>query len=782
MKKACILTVAALHATTGYGAEDGSSMMIEEIIVTAEKRSASVQDVGIAISALDAQTIERLNARDIADLQGIVPNLVISEQGLGPSMTQLAIRGVSSQDPEKSFDPAVGTFIDGVYLGTSAYNLIHTFDLERIEVMRGPQGTLFGRNTTGGVIYALRSRPTGEFGVKAGIVVGSAERRDLKAVINTPKIGEHLAFKIAGYLEQDDGLYDNDTPGGPTGEKDRWSTSLAAEFTPTDTVDLLLTWDHAEDDSELSPYLPRGRSTPSPLPVDITETDPPVPATITAQFPADVACSVYGESYCAENDASSDLRANGPHFQDSEMDAITLNGTWAVSDGLQIDLIAGIRDAEEEVYIDFDGTPGTIFDVARLQEYEQSSLELRLASDFEGSWNFVVGGFWFESEYSLRQAIKLDLADVGAPVPPLALYINGNGDEDDHEAVTQALFAHVDYRFNDAWKLTLGGRVSWDEREIETRFYTSPLGPTADYQVTDGIPPGRTLTSSGSAKEDWTEFTPKVALTWEPRDTLMAYASWTRGYNAGGFSARAGTVPAVTTPFDPETIDAWEIGFKTDLLDRRLRLNAALFFNDYQDKQEEAIEPAPPPTFTSTTVRNVASAEIAGLEVEISAFITERFRIDANLGLLDAEYDEYDGFLAPAQYSSTPPQPPNTLIAADFSTLEMRRAPEITASVIPTYETPLGRGTLTLYSIVRYVDEMAVDFFNDERGMLDSQWIVDASIAYEFGGEDGYRYEAKLYGKNLTDEQEFSSFTNSIVDFARVQYPRTWALELTARF
>lgn len=772
--KLCVhaLTLTALAATP-LSAAERAVPALEEIVVTAERREASIQDVGIAVSALDMAAIERLNARDLRDLQGIVPNLTLNEVGIGPSMSQISIRGVNSQDPEKSFDPAVGVFVDGVYLASSAFNLLDTFDIERLEVLRGPQGTLFGRNTTGGALVAYRSRPTGELGFRGSVTAGEFGRRDLKGVFNVG-LGEGLGLKIAAYDQEDNGLWDNDTPGGPEGARDRWnvSTSLLWEF---DRGELQLTYDHAEDDSELPPYVANGVAAPDLLTdVRITEPTLPVPATVTPAFGPDIWCGIAGSAVCANRQTAS----NGPHFQDSELDALTLTGEFELGDQYTLKAIGGWRDHEEEVFIDFDGTAGTVFDVARLQQAESKSLEVTLASSYDGRFNFIAGAFWFEHEYDLQQAIKLDLANVGVPVPPGVLFANGNGDEDSHESRSTALFAQADIDLTETLTLTLGLRGTWDEREITTEFFDSPLPPTADYQVTDGIPAGRPLTDSGSNDDDWFELTPKIALNWRPSDALMVYGSYTRGYNSGGFSARAGTVATVTEAFDPEFINAFEVGFKSDLMDGRLRFNGAAFYNDYDDKQEEAIEPAPPPTFTSTTVRNVASARIMGLEFELSALFNQFFRLDANLGLMDAEYSDWDGFIGSGQFVSTPPQPGGTVLRADLSDLELRRAPDVTASLIPQLNVPVGNGEVEASAVFRYVGDQYTEIFNSDRGKIDAQLQIDASVAYRFGGPEGNRYEVRFFGRNLTDQDEFISFTNSIVDFSTLQQPRRLGVEL----
>jgi iron complex outermembrane receptor protein len=776
MHHARLLAATALCLPTALWAQAAE---LDTIIVTAQKRAQAVQDVPIAVSAFDQAAVERLNARDIRDLTGVVPNLVLTEVAIGPSMSQISLRGVNSQDPEKSFDPAVGVFVDGVYLGTSAFNLLDSFDLERLEILRGPQGTLFGRNTTGGAINAFRTRPTGELGVRARAIFGTADRRDLNAVVNLPTIGDVLSIKLSGFTQKDDGLFENPA-GGATGAKDRWGLTGTAML-EVGVGEVIVTYDHFKDSSELTPYFPRNVATVDPLPFTITQATPPRPATITPGFGPDLLCLRAGPAYC-DNPADRRSRATDPHEQDSSLDALTVQANVDLSDTLRLETVFGWRQSGEEVLIDFDGTDRTVFNVYRQQDYEQMSAEARVASDLPGPIDFVAGAFWFENRYKLRQAIKLDIAMTGAPVPLGLLYANGSGDEDVHSASTFALFAQADWAITETLTLALGGRASWDRKTINTFFFGAARAPNAAYDIREGVIGTRPLTASGSARENWFQFTPRVILNWQPEENLLFYASFSRGYNAGGFSARAGTVPDVTTPFDPEFINAWEAGAKTDLLDGRLRLNAALFWNDYSDKQEEAIEPGPPPTFTSTTVRNVAAARIRGAELEVAAVPADFLRIDGSLGLLDAEYTDYNGFVGSGQFVSVPPQPAGTLLEADLSGLNLRRTPKVTASIAPTLSFDVGGAALQVNGIARYIDRQYVEFFNSARGVIPSTWTWDLSASVGFGGPDRDRFRVTLFGRNLSDVQRVSSFTNSLVDFSTTSVGRTWGLELLIDF
>ncbi|MFN7175698.1 MAG: TonB-dependent receptor, partial [Thermaurantiacus sp.] len=370
---------------------------------------------------------------------------------------------------------------------------------------------------------------------------------------------------------------------------------------------------------------------------------------------------------------------------------------------------------------------------------------------------------------------------TGAPVPLGALFVNGAGDEDIHWARTAALFAQADWELAPGLTLSLGGRASWDRKRIFTQFFDPALPPTAPYDITQGVLP-RALTSQGGARATWFQFTPKVILNWRVNDEALVYASFARGYNAGGFSARAGTVADTTTPFDPEFINAYEVGGKFDLLNGRLRINAAAFYNDYKDKQEEAIEPGPPPTFTSTTVRNVAAARIWGLEFEASALLSDWLRLDGSLGILDAKYTDYTAFVGAGQFVSVPPQPAGTLLLADLAALKLRRTPKVTASISPTADFDLGAARLTLNGIARFTDRQTTEFFNSQRGFIPATWTFDASAAVGFGGPRQDRFRVSLFGRNLSDQQRISSFTNSLVDFSTVSVGRTWGLEFLVNY
>jgi iron complex outermembrane receptor protein len=844
-----ILTAAALGGLAPAFAQEQAATearQLDTIVVTAQRREQALQDVPVSVAAFGQEALERLNARTIADLTGQVPTLVLTPVAIGPGLAQVSLRGINSQDPEKSFDPAVGVFVDGIYLGTNAANLLDAFDLASIEVLRGPQGTLFGRNTTGGAINAVRSRPTQDWGFKGSLTLGTAERQDVRVVANAPLVEDKLGLKVSFFRQKDDGVYDNPTPGGPRGARDSTSASAALLFTPSDQFEALLTYDWVDDKSELAPYAPRYSNLTFPAPVSVLPNQPGVPAGTNIQQGPDRMCVTFNR--CSPVGAEPAITSGGPHDYTWSLDALTLQMKARIPN-FEIISITGHREAPEVVRIDFDALPETIFHAYREQDYSQFSQEVRIVSDFEGDFNFVAGAFYFESEYTLTSSNVFDgavlpafvanflpliplvanglgpFAGIPAPARPVLAgqlntqfntlgqgYLWSGGNATDHRASTWALYAQGDLTFGDRDQFTLTGglRYTEDSKKITQSFFNGIPGDfplpvlgavvlrRQPWDFRNGDLPGKTIGSSGSAEASWDNFTPKVAFSWRIDDLRLLYASWTRGYNAGGFSGRAGTILAATTPYQPEEITAYEVGLKSEWFDRRLRANVAAFFTDYQDKQEEVIVPIPVSPFTSTQVQNVASAEIWGIEGEFNALVTDHITINASFGYLQAEYSE---FVVPVDATLVNPFLPGTLatpptfVRADLSGLELRRAPEWTASIQPVYDRTFQNGRLVAKLTARYTADNFSEFWNDPRGLIEAKTIVDLSASWSFGGDDMDQFRINAFANNVTDEGGPNSFVRAastrnatfpngqgFLALSGVQLPRVVGVELQVNF
>ncbi|MBT4521251.1 MAG: TonB-dependent receptor [Halieaceae bacterium] len=717
---ALAFTSLVLVAAPATWAQD---LQLEEVMVTARKAFESGQDVPVAVSAFSGESIDALIMRDIREMEGLVPNLVISSVSVAPGGASIYLRGVGTQDVERSFDPAVGVVIDGVSLSYINGSMANTFDFGSLEVLRGPQGTLFGRNTTGGVINIKRTRPTGELGLRYELVAGSDDKQDVRGVLNFPIVEDVLAGKLGYASMRDGGQMKNTVNGDRVGDYDNQEITATLLWTPSDNFEALFTYSNYEDKNDGVPLKNR------------------------SEIP-EFAC-LFG--FCDDNK----MDVVGQDFlQDInfEVDAYSLEMNWKLPLGT-LTSVTGYRDTDETVPSDLDATPIPLLHVLRDQQSEQTSTELRFASNDELSENFdfVVGVYYLEDNYQSEQMSAI-LEFLG----PAAVYQNPHTD---HERETWSVFGEAHIALNERWNLTVGGRYSYEEKDI-----------TADLFMSFGTPDGMFPAGYVEADEDWSEFTPKIGLDYRVNDDVLLYGSYSEGFRSGGFNGRNSS-PADIGPYDPEFVEQFELGMKGDFLDRRLRLNLAAFFTDYKDKQEEIILPD---GFggTLTVVENASTADIWGLEGELIWVASENLIINANFGYLDAEYDSYvadingDG------------------VETDNSDLIMRRTPEWTGGISGNYSRDMGPGVLRAFLGYRYTDEHQVEVGNDPRGLLDDRGVVDANLSYEWEWAADRTVKITAYGRDLTDERDFSAaiVVPPLFTFASVSGGRQYGVQISGNF
>jgi len=700
--------------------------MLEEVIVSARKMVESMQDVSVAVSAFSGEQIDKLIMRDIREIEGLVPNFVIDTITVAPAGSAMYIRGVGTQEVERSFDPAVGVVIDGVPLSFTNGSLANTFDFQSIEVLRGPQGTLFGRNTTGGVINITRTRPTGELGLKYEATAGSHDLLDFKGVANFP-LGDMFAGKL-GYASQEDGSSRRNVfLGKDVGNPDNEEFTATLLFTPNDDFEALFTYVNYQDSNDGVPLANRAS-------LNVDNPVNPVP---------EVVCTF---GFCDTGKLEKYTQDFYSRDVDFEWDAYTLNMDYDVGVGV-VTAIFGYQETDEFVPTDFDATQLNTFHTLRDQDSEQTTAELRFASEdtLSEHWNFVAGLFWVDDDYQLDQKTSITAA-LG---PEAALFQNPLAD---HKREAWAVFGEFHYDINEQFMLILGGRYTEEDKD-----YTGSIafGGGADNALPGYVPGsdmddffifGRPIwvpIDSASGSESWDEFSPKIGLDYRVNDDVLTYVVYSEGFRSGGFNGRNQNLANIG-PFDPESVKNYEVGMKGDFLEQTLRLNLAAFYNEYDDKQEEIIEPD---GFggSNTVVRNASSAEIAGVEAEMTWVATADLLFNANLGYLDAEYDDFKADLT------------GDGIVTDNSGLELRRVPEWTGGVNGTYTMDVGPGTLSLFASYRYTDEYWVEVRNDPRGLVDDRGVVDATIAYEWEWSDGRTVRIAAWGRDLTDEVDYNS-------------------------
>jgi iron complex outermembrane receptor protein len=754
---ALALVIGWSQAALAQEAESSPQGGLEEIVVTAQKREENLQDVPLAVSAVTAATFDRYASSDIADLSGSVPNVFIGEPTPGgSSIISFAIRGIQYAENEKTIEPPIGVVIDGVFSGTAQGGLLQTFDLERVEVLRGPQGTLFGKNTTGGAINAIRTRPTGRFGAKIAGTYGTFDRRELRAVVNFPIIDGVLAGKGAFFYEHMDGVRNAVFPGRRDGDRRYWSASGSLLFTPGSAFEALLTYDHVKDRSQSTPVFNVYQAGPTTLPTD--------PAIVV---PGETPCRVFG--FCPPLDVER-TRINGSGIAHNNLDALTLNASLEVSDDIKLVSVTGWRKASENIVTDFDASELLIFQTQRPNDnFEQFSQELRLEGSIGDRIDFVLGGFYYRGRYD---SLITRIQDVG--------YIRGNPaligvysqffpgspitgmTNVDHVAKSYAAFAQVDIEVVDGLTVTLGGRYTHDRKKILYELL-NPDGTVV------GPAQGALVPQSILTRANWSKFTPRVALKYQFTPDTQAYASFTRGYNAGGFSGRAPDISTVG-PYNPEVVDSYEVGLKTELLDRSLRLNIAAFRNDYNDKQEEVSRATTVPPYFGTTIANASSARIQGIEIEATAVPTAGLTATAAFGYLDAKYRNFVGDIS-------------GLGVTDNSQLKLRRAPRFTMTTSIDYNFAAAGGEINMGARYRLIDETELLVTNDPAGHVEAGGYLDASLGYE-RETGGVTWGVKFYGRNLTDTIRKSNATRlgGFINFITVNRGREAGVELSLKF
>ena len=731
-----IISVFSINTSNAQAQE--ASDGIEEVVVTARKREENIQETALSVSALSARDIENRVPTDIRDLAADSPNLIIDDLQQGPgSPTAIFIRGVGVSDVEKNFDPTTGVVLDGVFIGANSGAMLKTIDLESVEILRGPQGTLFGRNTVAGVINLTRTKPTGERGGKIKIGYDNYNTHVIDGILNigTPE----AAFKITGtHREQNEGYLTNAVDGQDLGREEYTQITFNSLFQVNDNLEVELTLTDEQQDQDAHTALNLGGATTWWC-------------AVYGQCSPGLGIPQSGDRYTVYN--------NEPKRRDASFESYTgiLELRWELSDYYKLDYIFGRKTTDEEVDQDWDGTPLTLYHTDRRADYEQASHELRLTSDLDGPLNYVVGLYKWDSEYTIPMESRIGFFDLFGAVPtedPLIVVPVYNYTHQETDSI--AVFFEADYDINDQITLTIGGRYIDEEKSSNA---CQGGGPYPDCGVMDT-----------DADKSWTKFTPKVAVSYQANEDLHFYASYSQGYRSGGFNGRWGNEFSATRPYKPETVTSIEVGVKSTLLDNRLRVNVAIFDMEYEDKQLDVDIPDTLAALGRQTVTdNVAEASFKGIELELNALITQNFSIDLNVGYLDPSYDD---FFADFNGSGA---------AADFTYLEPLRAPDLTWTLGLTYEWEAGPGLAYVRASAHHIGEHHTSQLNSPTTFNKEQTLVDLSMNYEINNT-----VIALYGKNLTEEDGFTVgydvFAGAAWSYAMARKPRIWGVSITQSF
>ena len=575
------------QASEASTAEEDTVKKLGQVTVTARRREETLKDVPGSVTAIGADDIGRFAATEIGDLQSNVPNVVLHE---GDAQNTVAyIRGVGQLDSLAFADPGVGIYLDDVYLGRAQGSFLDVFDVERIEVLRGPQGTLYGRNTIGGAIKFVSRAPSETPEFSASATVGNFDQTDVSLGVSGPIAGDKVLGKATIAYVSRDGYADNSVDGQDDGDRNTlaWRGSILAHL--SDRFRVQFTADGSSDTPDTS-------RTPN------RET------------------AVFGAFPRSEDPFSIDADFNG--LSDLSVRGISARATWDVSDTLTLVSTTAYREMEYDANLDLDATGAPLFGVFVFEDQNQFSQEIQANYD-SGPISLVGGLYYFDEE---------DVTESGIFGPDIAFVSNSINDQ-----TTTALAAYGDlsYEVSDRLSLSVGVRITEEEKDFQRvqEFFgaTTPLVP----QIGTGF-----RATDVDISETFSNTSPRISVSFDFTDDVTAYASIGRGFKSGGFDGRSNS-GFEAQPFDAETLTAYEAGFKGSFADGAIFASAAVFLNEYEDLQVSS--------FTeqngafAAIFTNAAEAQIAGFELEGSWQATENLRFDLAAGYLDAEYDEFIG-------------------------------------------------------------------------------------------------------------------------------------------
>jgi len=684
---------------------------LEEVTVTAQKREQSLQEVPVAVTAFGEDQLLENGVADLTDVQKLTPNTTLQvSRGTNSTLTAY-IRGIGQQDPLWGFEPGVGIYVDDIYVARPQGAVMDVFDVERIEVLRGPQGTLYGKNTIGGAVKYVTKKLSGdtEFRIRGG--VGSYNQRDL-VLSGQTGLGDKVAIGAAVASYQRDGFGENINTGAENYNKDIMSGRVSLEFTPSEDLFIRLAADTTKDDSN-------------------------------ARFGHLMAPTPWGPEQPLDN--VYDHRSNMSPDNSVESSGASLTAEWNVSENVTLKSITATRSGDTETNIDFDSVDRPDFDVPAYYKDDQLTQEFQLNWSGDRS-NLVTGLYYYEGTAEGAFDAVLGIFNLTQNV----------GGYVDTESL--AVYANYEYALTEKFNAIIGGRYTRDEKfadvfkanyagigspDFADRYPDNPVAIGFDKSQEnrcDAAAADASVLTCYQNSDSWGQFSPKVGVNYQANEDTMVYGSFSSGFKSGGFDMRgdATATPSTVNGYDPETAETFEVGIKTQLFENRVRLNVAAFQTDYEDMQV-TVQSFDDETqnFTSAVV-NAGQSEIRGLELEMLASITDRLTTNVVLGYTDADYKEV------LTYDAATGGLVNVADVWD----NFQYSPELTALYQMSYTMDIAGGELVLNGSASYRD--AIQIYAAPSSLdVGSVTLLDAGATY-FSGNGNW--QVSLQGKNLADE------------------------------
>ncbi len=691
-----LLGLVSLQAATALGSTISIAQTaggIEEVVVTARRREESLQDVPIAVTAVSAQALENINAANITVLQQVTPNLTL-QVARGSNSTLIAfIRGIGQQDPVWSFEPGVGLYIDDVYMARPQGAVLEIFDVDHVEVLRGPQGTLYGRNTIGGAIKYVSRRMDDEVHASGKVNIGSYNQTDVVASLSAPIAPTLKVGGAIGYFRRD-GYGRNLTTGAEHYNQDLLTGRLTAEWTPSDSFFVRITGDRTADNSNANhghreaPYL----------------TSLVLPGVYDTQG------GIGDKNY---------VRTQG----------VSMLAEWKFADAWSAKSISAYRDGHSDTLIDFDGTPVPYLDVPATYEDEQFSQEFQLL--YESDRVQGVAGMYYMNSIASGEFDTV----VGNPILAALGYPRTTATYGKTPTRTIALFTDVSFNVTDA--LSISGGLRWTrDKRIGQVYRADYTGLRSPFQ---GAPNAPLLLVRTNYRNERTfePVTPRVSVSYKLSPDLTTYAAYSKGFKSGGFDPRGDAIltPTTSAGFNPEKVNSYEVGLKGGTPDKTLTFAGAVFYSQYRDQQVTLQRLVG--TTVASQVENAGRSRIWGAELEGTANITSQLSATMSLGYTNAKFQQYLALVGTT--------------TQDVSTQRLfQNTPKWNGSLAVTYrpELDVAGGSLAItgwtsfrssYSMFEIASQL------DQTGYA----LANADIVWTSAGG---RYEIGLHAKNLSDK------------------------------
>lgn len=724
-----VAVVAALAGASQARAQDKNSTddVLGEVIVTAQKQATNLQSTAASISVVGG---DALSLQQVSTIEGLAQSLPNVNFGQTTGNARIAIRGVGFDNLSLGNEGRVAYHTGGVYISRPAAALASFYDVERVEVLRGPQGTLYGRNATGGAINVLFRKPTAEVNGYVDGAVGNYGLYKLEGGVGgglTDTVSARASFQVV----ERDGYGRNLTNGLPVDDQSTRAVRGQIRLQPSDAFDLTLSADYfTEDDHAYSFHYLGAGSRPN------ASTTP----ALTGAVPKGLV--VGGVAPSDPRDSTSD---SGPTNK-REFWGVAADATIALG-ALTLNSLTAYRDSYFHTVTDLDATSARLSVYDQIEDAQQISQELRLSGRFSrGDW--MIGGYYFKESLFGGTRVAFDPLVVAAPPLPapsrLTQGFYGMGDLDTR---AYAAFASVRFELTEHAAVRAGARYSNERKAVDEELkveFVTPYPPFVPF-----FPP----TPPGSRRQistSWSSVTPSLTLEYQVSDDVFAYATYSKGFKSGGFN-----LGNLQPPFAPEKLTDYEAGVRADWLGGRLRTNVSAFLYNYKNLQVSKVQGA------AIRIENAADASVHGVEAEISALPTERLRIDANVALLDSKFKDF--------VSSDPARA--ALGPLNLAGNELTQAPHYTVNLSPSYTLQTASGDVSFRAEGRWVGKMYFTQYNLDFASQPAYSLLNAYVTWKSAGG---RWSASVYGRNLADKRIVSA---ALVGSGLVGFPLVGSLE-----